>query len=920
MTTPHRLLACLGLLASASAQVEFHAVSNAITTAPGESVGHAWADLDGDGDLDLLVARGNGAAFNAAFRNDGGDAFSAWPAANLGSDAGNSTAACAADIDGDGDVDLFVAQRGTDDDLLHVNQGGLQGGTQGAFQTDAASVVANDGADSRACVFFDRDGDGDADLFVATASGEDDALYVNQGGAQAGVPGAFAAVASDPLVSDGDPTYGAAVADVDGDGDLDVFAANGNGEPSNLYLNSGASFVRVIGQHPVLLGSDSRAAAFGDLDGDGDADLVVGNLLADNYLYLNAGGAQGGTQGDFAQVTTGLAANDGSATLDVDLGDFDGDDDLDLFVANCCGFDNLLYANDGAGAQFTAVTYGPFVGAGGYSNGASFSDYDGDRDLDLFVANGTAAGGNLDFLYRNEPTAPFVKLAAGPLANDVNKPFALAFGDADADGDLDLFVPNSNGVDEAFFVNQGGAQGGTEGEFVEESGTLIPAGTAGDSWGAEFGDMDGDGDLDVVVANRLGENELLLRNQGGAQGGTVGTFAALVLAPVTTSGGSSRDATWADWDGDGDLDLLVVNSDNEANFVFRNNGGAQFGTEGTFTALGGTLAADLGDKYDGAWGDLDADGDLDLYVANRAGDDFLYLNDGGLQGGSEGAFTKQLSGPVVTSGGVTFGGAWADLDADGDLDLFAANGGGTNMLFRNLGGAQGGTMGTFESLAGGPVATDAALSRRAAWGDFDGDDLPDLFVPNVLGADDYLYRNLGDGQFAHAGGAVEGDGGNSRAGAFADLDGDLDLDLVVARHGEPLATFLNEGPQQPTPWVDLGQGKAGFAGVPLLEPAGSLVAGSPLAFEIGQARPSSPVTLVLGLATIYAPFKGGVLVPAPDAVLSGFVTDAAGELLLAGTWPAGVPAAFTFYVQAFVTDAAAVKGLAHTNAVSGTTP
>ena len=922
MLTPLRsaVAILLALASAAAAQVEFHAVSNVITTTPGESVGHVWGDLDGDGDPDLFVARGNGAAFNAAFRNDGGDSFSAWPAANLGNDAGNSTAACVADIDADGDLDLFVAQRANENELLYVNDGGLQGGVEGVFQKDAASVAANDAGDSRACLSFDSDGDADADLFVANASGQHDALYVNQGGAQAGVPGAFVKLIGDPLVSDGDPTYGADVADVDGDGDLDIFAANGNGETSNLYLNNAGTFVRVIGQHPVLLAGPSRAAAFGDLDADGDQDLVVGNLLANNFLYLNSGGVQGGTPGDFTQVTAGLAANDGSATLGVDLGDFDGDDDLDLFVANCCGFDNLLYANDGAGAQFSAVTAGPFVGAGGYSNSASFADYDGDLDLDLYVANGTWAGSNLDFLYRNEPTAPFVKLTTGPLANDVNKPFALVAADADADGDLDLFVPNSNGLDEAYFVNQGGGQGGVEGEFVEQTGTPITTGTGGDSWAADLGDMDGDGDLDLIVANRLGENEALFRNQGGAQGGAIGSFAALVLAPVTTSGGSSRDATWVDWDGDADLDLLLVNSDNEVNFVFRNNGGAQFGTEGTFTGIGGTLATDLGDKYDAAWGDMDVDGDLDLYVANRAGDDFLYVNAGGLQGGLEGVFAKELSGPVVTSGGVTFAGAWADMDADGDLDLFAANSGGTNALFRNLGGAQGGTVGTFETLASGPVGSDTALSRRAAWGDYDGDDLPDLFVPNVLGADDYLYRNLGDGQFAHAGGAVEGDGGNSRAGVFADLDGDLDLDLVVARHGEPLATFVNAGPLQPTPWVDLGQGKPGVAGIPQLEPTGSLVAGTPVAQQVTQAAPGAALTLVLGLTTIYAPFKGGVIVPAPDLVLTGFVTDGAGELLLVGTWPAGVPAAFTIYLQAFVTDLAAVKGLAHSNAVSGTTP
>ncbi len=908
----------LALLASgAAAQASYEAVSNAITTTPGETMGFAWGDMDGDGDRDLLAVNGNGTSTSDLFRNDGGDAFSEITIGPIPIDAGNATAACWSDIDGDADLDLFVVRRSGQFDRLYVNQGGQQGGAEGAFLPDATSVVVTTAADSRGCVTGDLDGDDDEDLFVATSLGQNDLLYLNQGGAQGGTQGVFAKVTSGPVVSDAAPTYRGVLADMDGDGDLDLFAANGSGVPSNLYRNAGnATFTKVTGQHPATLGSESRTARFGDLDGDGDADLVVGNLLADNFLYLNQGGAQGGVQGDFAQVTTGVAANDNSATLDLDLGDYDGDGVLDLFVANCCNSDNLLYRGDGAGAQFTPVSEGPFVGGGGYSNACGFVDYDGDLDLDLYVANSLSAQGNLDFLYRRQKPAAFEKLTEGPLATDVNRPFDLAFGDADADGDVDLFVPNSNGDDDAFFVNQGGGQGGTEGQFAEETGTP-PTSGGGDSWAAAFGDLDGDGDLDLVVANRNAENEAFYRNGGGAQGGVPGVFTALTLVPVTTSGGNSRDAGWADWDGDGDLDLHVVNSDGEAAFQFRNNGGLQGGTQGTFTALAGNLTQDAGNCYDAAWSDADVDGDLDVFVANRAGNDFLHINQGGLQGGFEGVFASANAGPVVTSGGDSFAGAWGDMDADGDQDLFVANGSGTNFLFRNLGG----TGPDFEALTGGPVVTDPAASRRAAWRDVDGDNLPELFVPNVLGADDYLYANLGLGDFEHLRGPVESDGGNSRVGAFADLDGDLDPDLVVGRHGEPLATFLNAEPgPPPPPWTDLGQGKAGSLGIPLLTGTGSLLPSSPVVLELTQAKAGAHALVALGFSTLNAPVKGGVVVPSLDLLVSGLSTDAAGELLLAATWPPGMPSGFSFYLQEFVTDSAATYGLAFSNALQGTTP
>jgi hypothetical protein len=140
-------------------------------------------------------------------------------------------------------------------------------------------------------------------------------------------------------------------------------------------------------------------------------------------------------------------------------------------------------------------------------------------------------------------------------------------------------------------------------------------------------------------------------------------------------------SAWGDYDNDGDLDLFVCNL-GQKNFLYRNDGHDSFSLTSD-----GPFADDVAASIGSAWGDYDNDGDLDLYVTNEfLQDDFLYENLG------DATFRKITGGPVVTSGGHSLGCGWADYDRDGQLDLFVANGGDTdlaekNFLFRNAGNA-----------------------------------------------------------------------------------------------------------------------------------------------------------------------------------------------------------------------------------------
>ncbi len=122
------------------------------------------------------------------------------------------------------------------------------------------------------------------------------------------------------------------------------------------------------------------------------------------------------------------------------------------------------------------------------------------------------------------------------------------------------------------------------------------------------------------------------------------------------------------------------------------------------------------------------------------------------------------------------------------------------------------------------------------------------------------------------------------------------------------------------PFTDLDGALAGGAGTPKLAGSGTLAASTPVTLALSNAAPSSATALFVGLSALNAPFKGGTLVPNPDVVVPGLLTDGAGQLTLASTWPPGIPSGFSMYFQAWVADAGGPQGFAASNGLQGTTP
>jgi hypothetical protein len=343
-----------------------------------------------------------------------------------------------------------------------------------------------------------------------------------------------------------------AVADYDGDGDLDLFVGFG-GTPNRLYRNDGAAFVDVGPEAGVADPRATRAAAWGDFDADGDPDLLVGFTPGDGgvlRLYRN----EHGKLVDFT-AASGIAITDGAVRQPCWI-DVEGDGDLDLFVAFRDKPD-VLFRNDKGRFTNTAAEAG--LADTRRSVGAVWFDYDEDGDLDAYVAH---MDGDANALYQNT-AGRFTDVAAAAglewggraprvAANGTVRPCAA---DVDNDGGLDLITANYGPL--GLFLNRG------KGRFEDVSA----------AWGLALdarydtcapADFDHDGRLDLyvngTVTGGVSYPDHLFRNVGALapDGAKREERFEDVTPDVLRSLHADHGVLWADFDGDGDQDLSLT--------------------------------------------------------------------------------------------------------------------------------------------------------------------------------------------------------------------------------------------------------------------------------------------------------------------------------------------------------------------------
>ncbi len=346
------------------------------------------------------------------------------------------------------------------------------------FTKDSLSVVSTSGGATFGSAWIDTDNDGDLDLFVVNYNGQNNSLFRNDG---AGTFSALGVADAGSIVSDGGNSFGTAWGDYDNDGDIDAFVANASPTVTNeadfLYRNDGAGFfTRVLAGPVATAGGFTTGASWVDYDNDGFLDLFAVNNNQVNFLFHNEG------NGSFSRILTGDIVTTVARFHGCSWSDYDGDGDMDVFVACNIGSANRLYRNNGDGT-FTRVTSGAVVTDIGSAQGGSWGDYDNDGDMDLFVPNRSNQN---NALYRNNSNGTFTKVSApeaGEVVSDGGDSFGSAWSDVDNDGDLDLFVANWSGQDNALYVNN------NDGSFTRSlSGVLVHDG--GESQAVVFGDYD----------------------------------------------------------------------------------------------------------------------------------------------------------------------------------------------------------------------------------------------------------------------------------------------------------------------------------------------------------------------------------------------------------------------------------------------
>ena len=563
--------------------------------------------------------------------------------------------------------------------------------------------------------WVDLDGDGDQDLVVLDL-GRALLLYENVGGPDALVPRPGALDAVD--VQGGWFQFG----DADGDGDLDLLLNAGFGQVA-YWRNEGTpqAPAYVLAESP-LLGTDGQPVGLEDLnmpdladvDGDGDLDLLGGRTDQGTIAFYRHDGLSGGvprftfvtnSYGDlvifeFDPQCPGDDAAPGTPTRNANrhgqnglaFVDLEADGDLDLFWGDFFSY-GVRYFRSGGGADLTFVTEDFPRGEDDLDNGffvPAFGDADGDGDLDLLYGNlrgfcggrepQTRIDNTLYYENTGSRTAPVYERRTDRFLRTFDlgtKTTGPAVGDFDGDGDPDVVLgvgidpdlPASTTRRSAlhYLRNDGTA---TAPELVEVEADLFGLDFGqGAEYAPAAGDLNGDGTPDLLVADFNGRFAVFLSPGGPAPVQDFVRSDAL-LADVRQQ--SVPRPALGDLDGDGDLDLLIGRFNGAVAF-WRNVGtpqAARFERE-TEDLLG---AEDLFSVAP-ALGDLDGDGDPDLVVGYQLGGVRLFRNDGGLAFTEVGRFDAGTRRPTPTL---------ADLDGDGDVDLLVGTESGGLLYYESL--------------------------------------------------------------------------------------------------------------------------------------------------------------------------------------------------------------------------------------------
>lgn len=694
------------------------------------------ADVDGDGDLDVLgswisgnrivLLAGDGAGNFVEFDPRAADTpVDGWPRAVL-----------ASDLDGDGIPDLVTGNYGS----VSV----LMGQPDGTFAASIELVVSGD---AEAVALGDLNGDGLSDIVAALADMNRFAVFLADGAGDFSTRREYAV---------GDDPESLLLLDSDGDGDLDVIAANEDDASLSVLRNDGdgtfPDLVAHTGEYP-------HSVAAGDVNGDGVGDLVTANG-GDATVSVLLGQPLGGYQ-----AATNYPVGEDVIPMSVVLADVDQDGRVDIVAAGSIDFWSGTVAVLLGNANGTFGTAANFV-VGNSADALAMGDLNSDGMLDVVTANRA---------YLDASVTVLLGKGDGSFEGRVDyavglEPASLQIADLDGDGILDIVTANEDG--DSVSVLRGRGDGTFPGRIARTGDQPLDHLTA---------DLNGDGVLDVVTANRSyqsaeGSNLSVLIGRGD------GHFDSTAIS-LGVGQGSLRGLAGGDLDGDGAFDIVAIDDSLGGGLTVLLGSG-----DGGFTHSGRVRFGNAR-PHAVSLADLDDNGTLEAIIST---------DDGRLvfSGNGDGTFAE----PTNISGVGEFE-SIVDIDGDGNLDLVAGAGQQAQLLLGN--GDQ-----TFDPAVPVSLTTDFnSMTTSLVVADVTGDGLSDLIAAlreSGFSGDEtgkiIVLAGQADGTFAPLVDIAMNDGNQPMSVAANDLDGDGDLDLVIINSTDfssdartPLTVLINEG-------------------------------------------------------------------------------------------------------------------------------
>ncbi|MEM6697993.1 MAG: VCBS repeat-containing protein, partial [Bacteroidota bacterium] len=756
-----------------------------------------FVDIDQDGDLDAFVGDYYGSInyYQNIGNNSSIPTFDT-PITNdpFGlSNVGNGAVPSFVDIDLDGDLDAFVGASGGD---IYFFRNTSTDASIPAFDTPNSNAPFGllDVEESAAPFFVDIDADGQVEVLIGQGDGGKIEYYKNTS-TNSTTP-AFSLISSaNPfgLTSVGSNTKPTLI-DIDGDGHLEAFIDSRSGSISFFENSSTDTATPAFNALTVDVGRNA-IPTFVDIDQDGDLDLFVGEGSPTINFFKNIDTSTDNSIPTFVLSSSSapfgiLSTGSFSTPSFVDI---DNDGQLEVFIGT--EFGNISYyennSTDNTQPIFSLPTSNPFGLTGVDSNASpTFVDIDSDGDLDAFV--GGRLGETQYFENVGTPTSPSFVLSSS------SEPFGLLsvgtlstpkFIDIDSDGDLDAFVGEYDG-NINYFENT--STNSTITEFRLSSNTT-PFGLpdVGVNSAPVFMDVDGDNLLEAVIGNEIGrlnyfESDIQIpfipptpiTAQGYCeQSGTTNPFDNLNI---------STDASPKIVDVDGDLNLDLISGAGDGTILYFQNDGsnnfiAQTGANNPFDGI------DVGSNSKPQLVNVDGDNDLDLIIGAANGLITYYENIGNndftLRSGSDNPFNGIDVGDNAAP-------QLVNVDSDSDLDLIIGSALTGIFYYENQGNnsfvQQTGTNNPFNAVTGTDLTPQLI--------DVDGDMDLDLIIGNSTGTVLY-YKNDGSNNFTQqivTNNPFDGfDVGLFSIPHLADVDGDMDLDLLVGDQSGDISYFQN---------------------------------------------------------------------------------------------------------------------------------